>query len=40
MRRDGDTWLFDLDNAIVPSADRAQPVVRRRRKKAGATTTS
>lgn len=40
MRRDGDRWLFDLDNAIVPSADRAQPVVRRRRKKAGTTSTA
>lgn len=39
MRRDGERWLFDLDNAIVPSADRAQPVVRRRRKKAAATGT-
>lgn len=37
MRRDGETWVFDLDNAIVPSADRAQPVVRRRRKRAKAT---
>jgi len=40
MRRDGDLWVFDLDNAIIPSADRAQPVVRRRRKKAAATGTA
>lgn len=39
MRRDGATWVFDLDNAIVPSADRAQPVVRRRRRRASATAT-
>ena len=33
VRRDGERWSFDLDNAEVASASRAQPVVRRRRKK-------
>ena len=40
MRRDGEQWVFDLDNAVVHAVDRAQPVVRRRRKKAGASSTA
>lgn len=40
LRREGTTWVFDLQNTTVPSADRAQPVVRRRRKKAPAASTS
>jgi hypothetical protein len=38
LRRDGTTWVFDLTNTTVPTADRAQPVVRRRRKKAASAT--
>ena len=33
LRRDGTTWVFDLANTTVPTADRAQPVIRRRRKR-------
>ena len=32
--RDGERWTFDLDGAQVTDADRARPVVRRRRKRA------
>lgn len=39
LRRDGSTWVFDLVNTTIPTADRAQPVVRRRRKKASNATT-
>lgn len=34
LRREGTTWRFDVENATVTTADRAQPVVRRRRKRA------
>lgn len=40
LRREGERWVFDLENTIVPTADRAQPVVRRRRKKATPSSTS
>ena len=36
IRREGTTFVFDLD-AAISTADRAQPVVRRRRKKAKGT---
>jgi hypothetical protein len=33
LGRDGTTWTFDLANAKETAADRAQPVVRRRRRR-------
>lgn len=34
LGRDGTRWTFDLDNAQVAGSDRAQPIVRRRRRRA------
>jgi hypothetical protein len=32
LRRDGDRWLFDLDNALVMSVDPSRPVAPQRRR--------
>lgn len=34
IRRDGTTWCFDLDHPQLADSERAQPVVRRRRRRA------
>jgi hypothetical protein len=36
LRREGERWMFDLDNAVVMDVDRTRPVAHQRRRRATA----